>query len=202
MEATRPPSARREVLRRSLRKRRRARKLELVEAQGGRCAECGYSRSVHALDFHHRDPAAKEFAIGGFGGSRQRLRTEVAKCDLLCANCHRLRHAAEDLVRPIGPVGRYRRRAKVRAVEHMGGRCQGCSWAGLPAVFEFHHLDPAQKSFGITQDGIPRRWERVVAELAKCVMLCANCHREVHAGARELDEGLLGLAETAGSYAA
>ena len=33
-------------------------------------------------------------------------------------------------------------------------------------------------------------------------MLCANCHREVHAGVRERDEGLLGLAETAGSYAA
>jgi predicted HNH restriction endonuclease len=33
-------------------------------------------------------------------------------------------------------------------------------------------------------------------------MLCANCHREVHAGMRELDDALLGLAEAAGGYAA
>jgi len=42
----------------------------------------------------------------------------------------------------------------------------------------------------------------VIAELAKCVMLCANCHREVHAGARELDAGLPGLAEDALAYVA
>jgi predicted HNH restriction endonuclease len=42
----------------------------------------------------------------------------------------------------------------------------------------------------------------VAAELAKCVMLCANCHREVHAGMRVLDKGLLGLAEDALAYVA
>lgn len=86
----------------------------------------------------------------------------------------------------------------------MGGTCAGCGRDGVPAIFEFHHRDATQKEFGIGQDGIPRRWEKVVAELAKCVMLCANCHREVHAGVRDLDhdEGLLGLAEDAMPYAA
>jgi len=85
----------------------------------------------------------------------------------------------------------------------MGGTCHGCRRDGHPAIFEFHHWNASEKEFGISETGIPRRWERVVAELAKCVMLCANCHREVHAGVRELfDDGLLGLAEDATPYAA
>lgn len=78
-------SRRREVLRCSLRKRRRARKEEIVQARGGRCLDCGYSACIAALDFHHRDPATKDFAVGGFHGATARLMTEVEKCDLLCA---------------------------------------------------------------------------------------------------------------------
>jgi hypothetical protein len=100
-----------------------------------------------------------------------------------------------------GPVVEFRRRLKARAVGYMGRVCSGCGRDGHQALFEFHHLDPSRKEFGITSDGIPRRWERVVTELAKCVMLCANCHREVHAGVRQIDQGL-GLAEDRGEYAA
>jgi hypothetical protein len=85
---------------------------------------------------------------------------------------------------------------------HMGGSCFTCGRGGPPPLFEFHHRDPREKEFGVSEDGIVRRWEKIVAELAKCVMLCANCHREVHAGVREIDEGLLGLAEPAATYVA
>ncbi len=56
-----------------------------------------------------------------------------------------------------------------------------CLFAGHPAVLEFHHRDPRSKEFAIGSDGIPRSRERVRAELAKCDLLCANCHRERHA---------------------
>jgi hypothetical protein len=69
-------------------------------------------------------------------------------------------------------------------------------------LFEFHHRDAKTKDFGLSERGIPHRWDKVVAELAKCAMLCANCHREVHAGVREIDDALPGLAEAAGGYAA
>lgn len=83
----------------------------------------------------------------------------------------------------------------------LGGRCEGCSRSFGVATFEFHHREAGAKEFAISTDGIPRPWEKIAAELAKCVMLCANCHREVHAGVRELfDDGLLGLAEEPAPY--
>ncbi len=181
-------------------KRRRRIKAELMQARGGRCEACGYGASAAALEFHHRDPATKEFGVGSFNGSRARLLAEVEKCDLLCANCHRLRHAAP-MIELDGYMKR-RRDLKMRAMLYMGGECFACRRVGVPSLFEFHHVVAGEKAFGIGEDGRVRPWEQVAAELAKCVMLCANCHREVHAGVRELDEGLLGLAEAAGAYAA
>jgi len=184
-------------------KKRREAKERLVRERGGCCISCGYDRTASALEFHHHDPKTKDFAIGGFNGTWAQILAESLKCDLVCANCHRSRHAAEDVKAKGGSVVEFRRRLKVRAVAYMGGRCFGCGRDGLPSIFDFHHRDAADKSFGIGQDGIPRRWDKVVAELEKCVMLCANCHREVHAGVRELDhDHLLGLAEDAVAYAA
>lgn len=71
-------------------KRRRTVKRKLVEEAGGQCAVCGYSRCQQALQFHHLDPAVKEFHLGHQGQSRSlaRSREEARKCVLLCANCH------------------------------------------------------------------------------------------------------------------
>ncbi len=170
--------------------------------RGGRCVDCGYVGPPAGLEFHHRDPGTKDFAISGFGGSWSTLLAEAAKCDLICANCHRLRHLAEDELTKASIVVRFRRTTKIRAVSQMGGACYECGRRGEPAIFDFHHLDASRKHFGVGQDGIPRSWPRILAELAKCVMLCANCHREVHAGVRDLDDGLLGLAEGALPYVA
>lgn len=68
----------------------------------------------------------------------------------------------------------------------MGGACTGCGRPEPIAALEFHHIDATTKEFGISTEGITRRWDKIEAELAKCVLLCANCHREVHAGARQL----------------
>jgi transposase-like protein len=70
--------------------RRRSVKLTLVTEAGGACVLCGYSRSMAALQFHHVDPATKEFHIAHRGVSRSlsAARTEARKCLLLCANCH------------------------------------------------------------------------------------------------------------------
>ena len=71
-------------------KRRQIVKRKLVEEAGGRCVICGYARCQRALQFHHLDPASKEFHLGHGGHTRalSRSRVEAEKCALLCANCH------------------------------------------------------------------------------------------------------------------
>ncbi len=176
---------RREQFRRSLRKRRRKRKADLVAAYGGRCVDCGYSTCPEALQFHHRDPSTKDFGLGHFNGSLARLLKEAAKCDLVCTNCHRIRHASEAAASDHRIV-ELRRETKLRAIAAFGGECGTCGYAFAPAAMEFHHPDPSKKEFAISVDGIYRTWEKVRKELESCVMLCANCHAEVHAGIRTL----------------
>jgi predicted HNH restriction endonuclease len=83
-----------------------------------------------------------------------------------------------------------KRREKVRlmAVSYKGGRCQVCGYERCIEALEFHHLDPSQKDFGISYKGYTRSWEKVKEEIAKCILLCANCHREAHAGKLQLPQ--------------
>ena len=57
-----------------------------------RCVKCGYDK-LPALDFDHLDPATKEYNVSQLissGCSLERLMNEIAKCRILCSNCHRL----------------------------------------------------------------------------------------------------------------
>jgi hypothetical protein len=83
------------------------------------------------------------------------------------------------------------RRKKVRsmALEKAGGKCRLCGYDRCLDALEFHHRDSDGKDFSVLNRGYTRSWSRVEAEIAKCLLLCANCHREVHAGQRSI-EGL------------
>lgn len=69
--------------------------MEIInEALAGGCLDCGEPDWV-VLEFHHRDPATRRFRIAHFyGRSEATLRAEIAKCDVICANCHKRRHHA------------------------------------------------------------------------------------------------------------
>lgn len=77
-------------------------------------------------------------------------------------------------------VKRWRRRRKDRLVAAFGGKCGNCGLEDDPVVYDFHHLDPNEKDMNITSKVM--RWELVVEEAKKCVMLCAHCHRKYHGG--------------------
>lgn len=65
----------------------------------------------------------------------------------------------------------------------MGGSCVCCGYKKCTAALELHHLDCSEKelSFGNIRASI-RSWFKIVEELRKCVLVCSNCHKEVHAG--------------------
>ena len=85
-------------------------------------------------------------------------------------------------------VQRRRERVRLMAVEYKGGRCQVCGYDRCIEALEFHHLDPTQKDFGISHKGYTRSWEKVKEEVDKCILLCANCRREFHAGMLQLPQ--------------
>lgn len=76
-----------------------------------------------------------------------------------------------------------RRKMKLRAVGYLGGKCEECGYFKCLEAMEFHHRDPTQKDFHLSE-GNYRCWGKVKVEVDKCRLLCANCHREHHASDR------------------
>ncbi len=77
------------------------------------------------------------------------------------------------------------RALKEQAVQYKGGKCSVCDYNKYQGALEFHHLDPNEKDFSIAQ-ARHTTFDKVKAELDKCVLLCSNCHREVHANLIDL----------------
>jgi hypothetical protein len=83
-----------------LRARRKELKAEWDEYKASLiCIKCGFSHPA-ALDFHHRDAKNKESIVSKLigDGCFTRAKKEAAKCDVLCANCHRIHHYEEKLL--------------------------------------------------------------------------------------------------------
>lgn len=73
----------------------------------------------------------------------------------------------------------WRIRTKEKAVEYKGGKCSVCGYDKCINALCFHHINPHEKDFTIS--GRNLSWNRIQSELDKCVMLCSNCHIELHA---------------------
>jgi hypothetical protein len=72
------------------------------------------------------------------------------------------------------------RATKERAVILMGGKCTHCGYSKCMRALEFHHTDPENKHHARSSYGASRTWgwKRYWEEISKCILLCANCHRE------------------------
>lgn len=232
------------------------------------CADCGRS-DITVLEFDHRDPTNKDSTVGALARNAEwpRVLSEIQKCDVRCANCHRRRTAQQFNwakvrgvrievadVRP-GTAGRYsqpvavcqdalwsshahglRRCSRCRQLKSLtefpfrdlragvrGHYCRPCQAAyrrehyerNKPdyirramnevrmkredallrlhdylrshpcvecgeadiTVLEFDHVDPAMKLIHVGTMVGRRGWATITAEIAKCVVRCANCHR-------------------------
>lgn len=79
-------------------------------------------------------------------------------------------------------VAERRRKAKEILVERHGGGCRICGYNKYIGALDFHHVDPSTKKFALSARGLTKGIDTLKKEADKCVLLCANCHREVEAG--------------------
>lgn len=69
---------------------------------------------------------------------------------------------------------------KIKCIEYKGGKCEICAYNKCIAAFDFHHTNPTQKEFNISKVRFTKFDERIKIELDKCLLVCSNCHRELH----------------------
>jgi 5-methylcytosine-specific restriction endonuclease McrA len=74
-----------------------------------------------------------------------------------------------------------RRKRKEKLINMLGGCCSKCGYKKSISALSFHHINPKTKSFDLSKNGnILHDWDEVVKEAMKCVVLCLNCHCELH----------------------
>jgi Fe-S-cluster-containing dehydrogenase component len=125
--------------------------------------------AIVALRPKKKCPMCENFILNG----------QIKACSKACAT--KLRHN-KDYRQAINKYAILRgHKIKEKLVSLSGDCCQSCGYNKNYAALQFHHIDPKTKSFAL--NGTSSRifsWEEVVKEMAKCLLLCANCHMELH----------------------
>lgn len=150
--------------------------------QGLICSSCGMADN-RCLDFHHRDGVDKSLDISDavkWGYSQELIEAEIKKCDVLCANCHLKHHSpTEDR-----ELHRKRVTENVRWLREYKSKlfCESCK-INDPVVLTFHHKNNEDKRNAVSHMAYNgSSVSALLNEIAKCDVLCANCHRVTHNG--------------------
>jgi transposase len=72
------------------------------------------------------------------------------------------------------------RNLKNEMIQYKGGKCEMCGYNKYSGALEFHHLNPSEKEFNLSNLKSYKFDEVIKNELDKCSLLCSNCHREIH----------------------
>ena len=119
-------------------------------------------------------------------GCGKSIRSCLKYCSPSCRSNSRYRRNREEvLAGNVKAVIGWRQRTKEKAVEYKGGKCSRCEYNKCIRALDFHHIDPSRKDFTVSR--VSRSWKAIKAELDKCILLCANCHRELHDGMWKLE---------------
>ena len=73
------------------------------------------------------------------------------------------------------------RARKLELIRVKGMHCEECGYGKNYAALEFHHIVPETKDFQLDLRSLSnRKWETILTEAKKCLLLCSNCHAELH----------------------
>ena len=132
------------------------------------------------LEFHHTSPENKRMAVGDmitYGFGRAKLREEIEKCVVLCANGHRRRHHDKP-----ADGARKTTRERKRAWLYERKREAGCTECGEtdPRCLVFHHGGDEKTASIAEMVANGRNREKIQTEVDRCQVWCANCYRKEH----------------------
>jgi hypothetical protein len=82
-------------------------------------------------------------------------------------------------------IRRWRERAKYWLIDYCGGSCQCCGYKKCYNNLVFHHINRDKKESIHVLIRNTQGWVKILEEIEKCVLVCANCHGEIHAGQRD-----------------
>lgn len=153
------------------------------------CTDCRSEFPAFVMDFDHRESGRKAFWVLQRAGSvsHDRLMAELEKCDIVCANCHRARTHARALERrrvriASGQVPITESRLRHDQTELLRQLrdipCADCLQHFPFFAMDFDHRNPIDKAFEVTRMLGRVDTEKLLAEVGKCDIVCANCHRE------------------------
>lgn len=86
----------------------------------------------------------------------------------------------------------FHRQTKLRAIDYKGGSCQMCGYNACAAALEFYYVAGDTDSHSPINNKQSRKWNIVREKLDRCILVCSNCHREIHNGMHDADH-LAGL---------
>jgi len=166
-------------------KRKRRKELQAIieQAKNIPCKICHGKFHPAAMDLVHRDLKDKKFSFRDATRlihSKERLQEEIAKCDVVCANCVKQMKMESFLKETGGKGSRDRRRKKLKAIidEVKTNACSDCRKQYAPYVMELDHLDGDTKVDSVSKMiNKERPIKMIMDELAKTESICTNCHR-------------------------
>lgn len=155
--------------------RRAERARLLVSLKSKPCVGCRSSFPYFVMDFDHLDPSTKIAAISSLRMAPiAKLLGEIQKCDLVCRNCHALRTHGPKTKSEDSHPHRRRNQNRLNALK-VAAPCTDCGHHFAPCQMDFDHVS-GQKVKPVSQM-TGGSWEAIEREIAKCDLVCANCHR-------------------------
>ncbi len=147
-----------------------------------KCSKCPENDPC-CIDFHHKNLKNKIDAVARLISTckpKNVILQEIKKCIPICHNCHRKLHSK--------PYTTEWKSKNSRTFKE-NYKCINCN-ESYYACLDFHHINPDDKLFSINSMTRASKvnWSIIYKEVKKCVCLCSNCHRKLHAGKIKLSK--------------